>query len=187
MLLNGFAKLFAPTMKVRSHRADRKPQRIRDLLVAAFFLMIEDQHRPLNFAEKLKLFFDGLLELLFFYPLLGIAVGVRQPILPGRRFVRERYVRAVVAPPLPLVLRDINRDPVEIGGDQGLTAKTRQRPVEPQKDILRKIIDVLTASGQAEEGTEDHRLMIAYQLLEGEIDVQARLDLRVLRKFHSRE
>jgi hypothetical protein len=26
--------------------------------------------------------------------------------------------------------------------------------------------------------------MVAYQLLEGEIDIQARLDNRVLRKFH---
>jgi hypothetical protein len=29
--------------------------------------------------------------------------------------------------------------------------------------------------------------MVAYQLLEGEIDVQARLDNRVLRKFHRSE
>jgi hypothetical protein len=93
----------------------------------------------------------------------------------------------VAPPPLPLVLRDIDCDPVQVGCNQGLAAKTRQGAVEPQKDVLGEIIDVLTASGQAQQGTEDHRLMVAYQLLEGEIDVQARLDHRVLRKFHSRE
>ena len=187
-LLDGFAELFASTVKVSPHRTDRHPQRIRNLLVAAFFLMIEDQDRPLNLTEKLKLLLHSPLELAFFYLLLGVAVGVRKPFLPRRSFVRKRNVGAGITPsPLPLVLRNIHRDPVEIGGDQGFAAKTRQRTVEPQKDILRKIIDMLTAAGQAEQGAEDHRLMVAYQLLEGEIDVQARLDNRVLRKFHRSE
>jgi hypothetical protein len=184
-LLDGFTKLFAPTVKVSPHRSDRHPQRIRNLLVAAFFLMIEDQDRPLNLTEKLKLFLHSLLELAFFYLLLGVAVGVRKPFLPRRSFVRKRNVGAVItSPPLPLILRNIHRDPVEISCDQGFAAKTRQGSVEPQKDILRKIIDMLTTAGQAQQGAEDHRLMVAYQLLEAEIDVQARLDNRVLRKFH---
>jgi len=188
MLLNSFSKLFASTMKVRSHCANGKPQRVRDLLVAAFFLMIKDQYRPLNLTEELKLLLHCLLKLPFFEPFLGVAVGMCQPILPCGGLVRKRHVGAIIAPAaLPLVLRYIDRDPVEVGSYQSLATKTRQRSVEPQKDVLGKIIDVLTASGQAQQGTEDHRLMVAYQLLEGEIDVQARLDHRVLRKFHSRE
>ncbi len=184
-LLDGFTKLLAPTVKVSPHRSDRHPQRIRNLLVAAFFLMIEDQDRPLNLTENLKLFLDGLLELSFFQLLLGVAVRVRKPLLPRRSFVRKRNMGAVItSPPLPLVLRDIHRDPVKIGGDQGFAAKTRQRTVKPQKDIQRKIIDMLTTARQAQEGAKDHCLMVAYQLLEGEIDVQARLDNRLLRKFH---
>ena len=91
------------------------------------------------------------------------------------------------SPTLPLVLRDIHRNPIQIGCDQGFTAKTRQRTVEPQKDILCQIIDMLTTPCQAQQGAKDHCLMVAYQLLEGEIDVQARLDNRVLRKFHRSE
>jgi hypothetical protein len=170
---------------VSPHRSDRHPQRIRNLLVAAFFLMIEDQDRSLNLAKDLKLLLHSLLELAFFYLLLGVAVGVRKPLLPGRSFVRKRHMGAIItSPPFPLVLRDIHRDPVKIGSDQGFAAKTRQRTVEPEKNILRKIIDMLTTAGQAQQGAKDHCLMVAYQLLEGEIDVQARLDNRVLRKFH---
>ena len=83
-------------------------------------------------------------------------------------------------PPLPLILCDIHRDPVKIRGDQGFTAKARQRPVEPQKDVLGKIVDVFATASQAQQSAEDHCLMVAYQLLEGEIGVQAKLDNRVL-------
>ena len=50
-----------------------------------------------------------------------------------------------------------------------------------------RIVDVLTASGKAQQRAEDHVLMVVNDLLEGEIGVQAGLDNRVLRKFHSRE
>ena len=44
---------------------------------------------------------------------------------------------------------------------------------------------MFVASGQTQEGAEDHVLMVAYHLLEGEIGVQAGLDRRVLLKFHA--
>ena len=43
---------------------------------------------------------------------------------------------------------------------------------------------MLAAAGEAQEGAEDHVLMVAYHLLEGEIGVQAGLDHRVRLKFH---
>jgi len=46
---------------------------------------------------------------------------------------------------------------------------------------------VLTASCKTQQRTEHHRLMVAYEVLEAEIGVQAGLDNRLLRKFHSRE
>lgn len=43
------------------------------------------------------------------------------------------------------------------------------------------------AAGEAQKGSEDHVLMVADHLLEGEIGVQAGLDHRVRLKFQSRE
>jgi hypothetical protein len=37
---------------------------------------------------------------------------------------------------------------------------------------------VLAAAGEAQEGAEDHVLMVVYHLLEGEIGLQAELDLK---------
>ena len=44
---------------------------------------------------------------------------------------------------------------------------------------------MLAAAGEAQEGAEDHGLMVVNHLLEGEIGVQAGLDNRVRLKFHS--
>jgi len=38
-------------------------ERVGNLLVAALFLMIEDEDRSLDLAELLELLFDGLLKL----------------------------------------------------------------------------------------------------------------------------
>jgi hypothetical protein len=46
---------------------------------------------------------------------------------------------------------------------------------------------VFPAAGEAQEGAEDHGLMVAYHLLEGEIGLQGRLDQRVRLKFHAGE
>ena len=82
---------------------------------------------------------------------------------------------AVAAAALPLVLRDVHRDAVEIGGDKGFAAKTRQSSVEAEEDFLCQVVEMLAAAGEAQKGAEDHGLMVADQLLEGEIGVQAGL------------
>ena len=88
---------------------------------------------------------------------------------------RETWELIVAAAALPLVLGDVDGDAVEVGGDQGFSAKAGQGAIEPQEDLLGEVVDVLTAASEAQEGAEDHRLMVANQLLEGEIGVQARV------------
>ena len=150
--------------------------------------MVEDDDGSLNLTEALELHFNGLLELALFYELLGVAVGVCEAVFPCGGFVREGDVGTVdAATALPLVLGDVDGDAVEIGGDEGFAAEAGQGAVETEEDILGEIVDVFVAASQTQEGAEDHGLMVAYQLLEGEVGVQAGLDNRVLRKFHGCE
>ena len=180
MLLNAFAQLFAAAMQMGPDGTDGKAKGVGDLLVGALFLMIEDEDGSLNLAEELEMLFDGLLELALFELLLGVAAGVGETVFPVGGVVGEGDVGAVVATAaFPLVLGDVYGDAVEIGGDEGFAAKAGQGAVEAEEDVLSEIVDVLSAAGEAEKGTEDHVLMVVYELLEGEIGVQAGLDNRV--------
>jgi hypothetical protein len=93
----------------------------------------------------------------------------------------------VAAAALPLVLRYVDGDAVEIGGEEGFAAKTGEGSVEAEENLLGEVFEVFPAAGQAQEGAEDHGLMVAYDLLEGEIGLQGRLDHRVRLKFHAGE
>ena len=169
-----------------SHRADGHAQSVGDLLVGTFFLMVENEDGSLDLAEVLELLFYRLLKLAFFYLLLGISVGMGETVFPARGVVGKRDVGAVVAASaLPLVLGDIDGDAVEVSGDEGIAAKTGKGAVETKEDVLCEVVDVFAAAGEAQEGAEDHVLMVAYHLLEGEIGLQAGLDQRVLLKFHA--
>jgi len=159
--------------------SDGHTERVSDLLVAALLLMIEDEDSSLDLAQLLELLFDGLLELAFFYLLLGVAVGAGEAVFPAGGVVGEGDVGAVVAAAaLPLVLRDVDGDAVEVGGDEGLAAEAGQGAIEAEEDVLGEIVEVLAAAGEAQEGAKDHVLMVAYDLLEGEIGLQAGLDLK---------
>ena len=169
-----------------SHGSDGHTECVGDLLVGALFLMIEDEDGSLDVAEALELLFDGLLELAFFYLFLGVAVRVGEAILPAGGVVGEGDVGvAVAAAAFPLVLRDVDGDAVEVGGDEGFAAKAGEGAVEAEEDVLGKVVEMLAAAGETQEGAEDHVLMVAYYLLEGAIGVQAGLDHRVLLKFHA--
>jgi hypothetical protein len=103
--------------------------------------MVKDEDGSLDLAKALELFFDGLLELAFFYLLLGVAVGVGETVLPAGGVVGERDVGAVVAAAaLPLVLRHIDGDAVEIGGDKGVAAKAGQGSIEAEEDVLGEVV-----------------------------------------------
>ena len=150
--------------------------------------MIEDKNGSLDLAEAQELLIDRLLELAFFYLLLGVAAGMGQTLLPCGGVVGERDMSAIVAAPaFPLVLGDVDGDAVEVGGKEGLATKVGEGSVEAKKDLLGKVVEVFPAACQAQEGSEDHGLMVADHLLEGEIVVQGGLDHRVRLKFQSRE
>ena len=82
---------------------------------------------------------------------------------------------AVAAAALPLVLGDVDGDAVEVGSDEGFAAKAGQGAVEAEKDVLGEVVEMLAAAGEAQEGAEDHVLMVAYHLLEGEIGRSSRV------------
>ena len=164
---------------MRSYSSDGHVERVGDLLVGALLLMIKDEDGSLDLAEALEVLFDRLLELALLQLLLGVAVGVGEAIFPAGGFVGERDVGvAVTAAALPLVLGNVDGDAVKVGGDQGIAAKARQGAVEAEEDVLGQIVEVLPAAGKAQESAEDHFLMVAYHLLEGEIGLQAGLDLK---------
>jgi hypothetical protein len=169
-----------------SHGSDGHTERVGNLLVGALFLMIENEDGSFNVAEPLELLFDGLLKLALFYLLLGVAIRVREAIFPARGIVGEGDVSAVVAAAaLPLILGDVDGDAIKVSGDESLAPEAGQGAIEAEEDILGEIVEVLAAAGKAQEGAEDHVLVVVYHLLEGEIGVQAGLDHRVLLKFHA--
>ena len=164
---------------MRPYGSDGHAECVGDLLVAALLLMIKDEDGSLDLAEALEVLFDRLLEFALLQLLLGVAVGVGEAIFPAGGVVGERDVGVAVATaPLPLVLGDVDGDPVEVGGDEGIAAKARQGTVKAEEDVLGQIVEVLAAACKAQEGAEDHVLMVAYHLLEGEIGLQAGLGLK---------
>ena len=171
-----------------AYGSDGHAEGVGDLVVGALLLMIEDDDGSFDLAEALELLVDGLLELALFYLLFGVAVGVREAVFPGGGVVGEGDVGvAVAAAALPLVLGYVDSDAVEISGNEGVAAKAGQGAVEAEEDVLGQIVEVLAAAGQAQQGAEDHLLMVAYHLLEGEIGGQAGLDHSLRLKFHSGE
>jgi hypothetical protein len=161
--------------------SDGHAEGVGDLVVGALLLMIEDDDGSFDLAEALELLVDGLLELALFYLLFGVAVGVGEAVFPGGGVVGEGDVGvAVAAAALPLVLGDVDGDAVEIGGDEGFAAEGGKGAVEAEEDVLGEVVEMLATAGEAQKGAEDHGLMVANQLLEGEVGVQAGLDLRVI-------
>jgi hypothetical protein len=94
---------------------------MRDLLVRAFLLMIKDEDVALGFAELQKLLVDGLPELFLLERSLGVRGGGGEVLDPLRVFVilgdggGESLAFAAAA--LPLILRYIYDDAVEVGGE----------------------------------------------------------------------
>ena len=111
--------------------------------------------------------------------------GCGEPVFPAGGVVGEGDVGAIfAATTLPLVLGHVYGDAVEVGGDEGLAAKAGKGAVEAEEDVLGEVVEVLAGAGEAQEGTEDHVLMVVHDLLEGEIGVQAGLDRSMRLKFH---
>ena len=99
---------------------------------------------------------------------------------------RQRDIQAIFAAALPFILRHVDGDAIEIGAHERLAAKAGQRAEEAKKDILREVVDVVGATGEACEGAKDHLLMIADDLLEAGFSRQelVGLDRAETVKFH---
>ena len=173
-------------MQMGPKGADGHAEGVGNLFVTALLLMIEDEDGSLDLAEALEFVFNGVLELALLQLLFGVASRVRQAVFPGGGLIRKRDVGvAVTAAALPLVLRDVDGDAVEVRGDESVAAKAGQGAVEAEKDVLGEIVEMFAAAGEAQQGAKDHLLMVAYYLLEGEISRQAGLDHSLRLKFHS--
>jgi hypothetical protein len=166
-------------MEMSSHGSDGHAEGVGDLLIGSLLLMIEDEDGSLDLTEALELLFDGLLELALLYLLFGVAVWVGESVFPAGGVVGDGDVGiAVATAALPLVLCDVDRDAIEIGGDEGFAAEARKRAVEAEEDVLGEVVEMFAGAGEAQKSAEDHGLMVADQLLEGEIGLQAGLDLK---------
>ncbi len=87
-------------------------------------------------------------------------------------FRKGHQGKVVAAAALPFVLGDVGDDAIEVGAEQGFAAKRGKRAVEAEKDLLGKIVDMFPAAGEANEGAEDHGLMVLDDLLEAEVGGQ---------------
>src|SRR6202020_48447 len=72
-----FAKLLAAAMQVGAHGANGQLERLRNLLVTTFLLMIKHQYGSLHRAKLLQLLFYRILKLFLGKLLLGIGAGMR--------------------------------------------------------------------------------------------------------------
>lgn len=68
---------------------------------------------------------------------------------------------ALPATALPLVLRKVYDDAIEVGRDRRIAAKVRQRAVESKKRLLRKVFDMRATAGHARKRAEDEPLVFA--------------------------
>ena len=171
-------------MQVGSNCVDRQTERQRDLRVALLFLMIEDEHGSFDVAQAREFFVDGGGELAIGKLLLRIAAGMYKTILPTCILVGERGEGAIrAAAAFPFVLSDIDGYAIEKGGEEGVSAEAGQRAIEPKKDLLREVLNMLAGSGQTQKCAEDGLLVIANDLLEVEVGGQVGSDCETSRKF----
>ena len=154
-----------------AHRAYGQLKRLRNLLVAPFFLMVEHQDGPLHGTELLQLALYRIPELPFGKLLLRVETRVLQAAFPiALLFGKRHQGKVVAAAALPFVLGYVGDDAIEVGAEQSFAAKRGKCAVEAEKDLLGKIVDMFAAAGKANEGAKDHGLMVADDLLEAGVD-----------------
>ena len=156
-----------------AHGAYGQLKRLRNLLVAPFFLMVEHQNGALHWAELLQLALYRIPELPFGKLLLSVEAGVPEAALPiALLFSKRHQGKVFAAAALPFVLGYVGDDAIEVGAEQSFAAKRGKCPVEAEKDLLGKVVDMFPAAGEAHEGAEDHGLVVSDDLLEAEVGGQ---------------
>ena len=188
-------------MEVGADGVDGELERGGYTLVAAFFLVVEDEDGALHFGELLEGGVDGLLQVRVHHALLGGAgvlagVGVAGEVFYpgcGIGLVVEGWfwgdVFAFLAAALPLVLGEVEDDPVEVSGQGRVAAEVREGAVEAEEGFLGEVFDLRAGAGEAGERAEDHGLMLSHEGFEGfrgcEVGAQSLpSDCIVRQKFH---
>src|ERR1700722_64700 len=135
--------------------------------------MVEHQNGPLYRAELLQLALYRIPELSFGKLLLSVETGVLEAAFPATLLIRKRHQgKVIAAAALPFVLGYVGDYAIEVGAEQSFPAKCGKCPVEAQKDLLGKVVDMFPAAGEARERAEDHGLMVLDNLLEVEVGGQ---------------
>jgi hypothetical protein len=169
-------------MQMCPHRIHGNVQHCCDAFVAAFILVIEHQHGALVLRQLLQRVVYAAFYLRIKHVLLWAARMLACKLVPGKVFkprlivtaFRGRLVYgtgALFAPPLPLILRNVQDDAIKIGGYCRVATKFRQRTIQPQKHFLREILHLIAArlpladaSRQARERAKHHCLVLAHKL-----------------------
>jgi hypothetical protein len=160
-------------MQMGAHGAYGQLKRLGNLLVAPFFLMVEHQNGPLHRAELLQLALYRIPELPFSKLLLSVETGMLKAAFPiALVFSKRHQGKVITAAALPFVLGYVGDNAIEVGAEQSFTTKRGECPVEAEKDLLSKIVDMFPAPGETHEGAEDHGLMVSDDLLEAEVGGQ---------------
>ncbi len=164
---------------MRPDRTYGQMKDLRDRLITALFLMIEHKNGAFVLGERQQLAVHRLPELLLQELLFGIGIGVRKgfhvvrrSFIPGRKRCHSDGPLFTAA--FPLILRDVDDDPVKISRDLRLTTKVIQGAIETQKDLLREVVNLLPVAGQTQQRSKDHGLVLADDLLELGMCLQVR-------------
>jgi hypothetical protein len=172
-------------MQMGAHGTNRQFERLRDLLVTLLLLMIEHKNGPLNPAELLQLLVYRIPKLPFGKLLLRVGSRMGEAIFPVCLFLGKGDQGPVVpAPALPFILGHVGHDAIQVSAQQGIAAEGGQSPIEAEKNLLREVVDMFAATGEANEGAEDHVLMVSDNLLEAGFNGQGESDCKTRGKFH---
>jgi hypothetical protein len=83
-----------------------------------------------------------------------------QPLAPSDPFIVERDNLLSFALAYPLIFHHINGDAVEKRTELCFSPKVRQGAKQPQENLLRHIIEILSSPGQAGQQPEDGTRML---------------------------
>jgi hypothetical protein len=172
------AHVLAAAVEMGAHGVERHAQGGGDGVVAEVLLVVEDEDGALGFGEGEERGVDR-----------GLELGVGEKLLGGAGVGAERVAGEIFEPlgggvvvlwcgwcsdeltfsaaALPLVLRDVDDDAVEVGGEGGVATEVGEGAVEAEEDLLGEVFDVGAGGGHAREGAEDHGLMLADEGFEG--------------------
>ncbi len=126
--------------------------------------------------------FNQRMRLALFQLLVSTRCRMRQPVFPCSLLIGEGSDCLLATAALPLILRDVHNDAVQISGHQGLSVKAGQRAIEPKEDLLRKVVYMLLRARQPHKRAEDTLLVIAHDRLEIGVDEQGPVRPSIPRK-----